>query len=62
MKIAVKFIVLIAALLGAGYAINDENMAAGITAAGAFIAFAWIETNELRMQHEDNQAKKEHKP
>jgi hypothetical protein len=58
MKIAVKFIVLIVALVAAGYAVNDNNIAAGIVAAGALISFAWIETNELRMQYENKSSGK----
>jgi Ni,Fe-hydrogenase I cytochrome b subunit len=53
MHVAVKFIVLIAALVLSGYAVYGQNTGAGIAAAGAFMSFAWIETNEIKLRAQE---------
>lgn len=47
MRVYLKYIILAVGFIGALLAL-DGNIAAGITAAGAFIAFAIIESQDVR--------------
>lgn len=49
MKIAVKYLILILAFFATGYSLIESNIAAGITSAGAFIAFALLEIQDLKI-------------
>ena len=51
MKVAVKYLILIVAFIGAFTSFSDKNNA-GITAAGAFIAYALIEIYDLKLINE----------
>lgn len=55
MKVYVKYLILLFAF-GAGYrAFSNANIAAAIVAAGAFIAYAMIEIQDLKtLNKEDN--------
>ncbi|MBL7741683.1 MAG: hypothetical protein JNK14_20865 [Chitinophagaceae bacterium] len=44
MNILAKYFFLVAGVLAAAIAVFNENIASGIVAAGAFIAFALMET------------------
>jgi hypothetical protein len=49
MKVAVKYLLLILGIVAAFYSFQKGFTGAGITAAGAFIAFALIEIEDLRI-------------
>lgn len=52
MKVAVKYLILVAGFIGAYCAICSvglDKTGAGITAAGAFIAFALLEIQDLKI-------------
>jgi len=49
MKIAVKYLVLLLGIIAGIYSLKEGFIGAGITAAGALIAFALIEIEDLRI-------------
>ncbi|MEI8059307.1 MAG: hypothetical protein WCG67_04030 [Ferruginibacter sp.] len=49
MKIYVKYLILLFAFIAGYKAFESANIAAGIVAAGAFIAFALIEIQDLKI-------------
>ena len=53
MKVSVKYLILITAFIAAWYSFRrwPESIGAGITAAGAFIAFAMIEMQDLKISN-----------
>ena len=53
MKIPVKYLILIFAFAGGIFTLKNNNMAAGIAAAGAFIGYALIEIQDLRIINQE---------
>ncbi len=49
MKIAVKYIILLFALIAGSEVIESKNLALAIICAGAFIAYALIEVQDLKI-------------
>ena len=49
MKIAVKYLILLAGFMLAYTSFSSDKIGAGIAAAGAFIAFALLEINDLKI-------------
>jgi hypothetical protein len=54
MKIPVKYIILVFAFSGGFAAFNTSNIAAGIAAAGAFIGYALIEIQDLKIINQED--------
>lgn len=58
MKVAVKYLICIAGFFAAYVSIcrgSNSSIGAGITAAGAFIAFALLEINDLKIDNNINE-------
>jgi len=53
MKIAVKYLILIVAFIAAFYSLQSDKIGAGITAAGALIAFALLEIQDLKISNDE---------
>jgi hypothetical protein len=54
MIVFVKYLILILGFISAFYAIRDCNMAAGIVSAGAFISYALIEIQDLKIINKED--------
>lgn len=55
MIIYVKYLILIAGLLGAVVGISNREIAPAIISAGAFISYALIEVRDLKTLNEDKE-------
>lgn len=55
MKIYVKYLILIVGFLAASASFYNNNIGAGITAAGAFIAFSLLEINDLKILNSEEE-------
>jgi hypothetical protein len=53
MKVYVKYLILMVGFVAAYYSIKRLNISTGITAAGAFIAYAMIEINDLKIYNSE---------
>ena len=53
MKIYVKYIILLAGFGAVSAAISSSNIAAGIAAAGCFIAYAIIEIADMKIMNQE---------
>ena len=53
MKVAVKYFILMAGFFSAFSTVYYGNIGAGITAAGAFIAFTLLEINDLKITNDN---------
>jgi hypothetical protein len=49
MKVSIKYLILLVAFVAAGYSFSPGQTGAAILAAGAFIAYALIEKEDLRI-------------
>ncbi len=54
MIVYLKYLILIVGFTGAIMALAHENIGAGITSAGAFIAFALIEAEDLKIINKED--------
>jgi hypothetical protein len=54
MIVFVKYLVLIVGFIGAVNAIQHDHIASGIVAAGAFIAYALIEIQDLKIINKED--------
>lgn len=52
MKVSVKYLILLVGFVAAAGSLTSYNNSAGITAAGAFIAFAMIEIQDLKITND----------
>jgi hypothetical protein len=57
MIVPVKYIILTVGIMAALYSIKSANLAAGFTAAGAMIAYAIIEKQDLKILNEPEEEK-----
>ncbi|MEO8173507.1 MAG: hypothetical protein ABI581_10505 [Sediminibacterium sp.] len=53
MKVAVKYLILVMGFIAGLYSVKDGTIGAGFTAAGAFIAFALIEIQDLKILNKE---------
>lgn len=49
MRVAVKYLICLAGFVATGYSVGNCNTSSGFAAAGAFIAFALLEINDLKI-------------
>ena len=49
MKVSVKYLILLVGFIATGYSVSLGQTGAGIAAAGAFIAYALLEKEDLRI-------------
>lgn len=49
MYVAIKTIILLLGVVAAVYTLNDHHAADGILAAGCFLAYALLETTDVKM-------------
>ncbi len=55
MKIPVKYIILLFAFLAGFTSLNSSRLGVGIAAAGAFIAYALIEIQDLKISNKEEE-------
>lgn len=53
MKVAVKYLICLAGFIATFYSLGNDNTSSGIAAAGAFIAFALLEINDLKIMNDN---------
>ncbi|MDB5210546.1 MAG: hypothetical protein JWQ30_1373, partial [Sediminibacterium sp.] len=53
MKVALKYIIVSVGFICAAYSVQADKIGAGIAAAGAFIAYALIEIQDLKIINEE---------
>lgn len=55
MKVAIKYLICLAGFTATGYSLQNCNTSAGFAAAGAFIAFALLEINDLKIINDNEE-------
>jgi hypothetical protein len=55
MKLAVKYLILVFGFIAGVYSLKENLVGAGIAAAGAFISFALIEIQDLKIINDEKE-------
>jgi mannose/fructose/N-acetylgalactosamine-specific phosphotransferase system component IIC len=60
MKVSLKYLIVITGFVCAAYSIQTDKVGAGVAAAGAFIAYALIEIQDLKMINDEEEKEGDH--